>query len=54
MNQPEIVFQPWTAFPGAKPCAVMHPGGRLVCTREKGHEGVHAVGIDGKITWEQS
>lgn len=54
-----IVFKPWTAFPGANPCTADAPGGLklrhgaplLVCTREEGHDGEHAVGVDGTVHW---
>lgn len=56
-----LLFKPWTAFPGAKPCTADAPGGLklqhgalLVCTREAGHDGDHAVGVDGVVRWAAS
>lgn len=57
-NGEVVVFKPWTATPGAKPCIADAPAGLklrhgapLVCTREVGHDGDHATGTDGRVHW---
>ena len=49
-----VVFPAWTATPDARPCLAKTPDWervRVLCTRELGHQGDHATGVDGSVRW---